>query len=60
MDADHGEFDHVGGGSLDGHVDGVTLGGVADAAVFGVDVGECAAASTEGLDVAFFAGLFDA
>ena len=34
VDTDHGELDHIGGGSLNGHVDGVALGGVADAAVF--------------------------
>ena len=30
VDGDHGEFDHIGGRSLNGRVDRVALGGVAD------------------------------
>ena len=58
-DADHGELDHVGGGALDGGVDGVALGGAADGVVGGVDVAEVAAAAGEGLDVAVLAGVGD-
>ena len=55
---DHGEFDHVGGGALDGGVDGGAFGVGADGAVAGVDVGEVAAAAGDGFGVAqFFGGL---
>ena len=56
-DADHGEFDHVGGGALDGGVDGGALGVAAEVLVAGIEVGEIAAAAAEGFDVAGLAGL---
>ena len=57
VDADHGEFDHVGGGALDGGVDGGALGVAAEVLVAGVEVGEIAAAAGEGFDVTGLAGL---
>ena len=59
VDPDHGDFDHVGGGALDGHVDGGALGVLAEAGVSGSEVGVGAAAAGEGFGVAFFAGLGD-
>ena len=52
IDADHGELDDVGGGALDGHIDGDALGGVAGGEVAGGDFGDVAAAAEEGLGVA--------
>ena len=59
LDADHSDFNHVGGGTLDRRVDGVALGGGADGAVGGVDVADVAAASGDGFDVAFIPRGFD-
>jgi len=56
---DHGDFDEVGGGALDGHVDGVAFGGGADGGVGGAEVGEITAASGDGFDVAAFTGAGD-
>ena len=50
LDADHGNFDHVGCGALNGGVNGVALGAGADHLVAGVDVADVAAASRNGLD----------
>ena len=58
-DLHHGDLDEVGGGALDGHVDGVALGGGADGGVGGTEVGQVAAAAGDGLDVAALAGLRD-
>ena len=52
MDIDHGDLDHVGGGALDGGVDGVALGGAADGVVGGADVADITAPAGDGLDVA--------
>ncbi len=59
VDFDHGEFDHVGGGALDGGVDGGAFGVAADVLIGAVDVGEVAAAAAEGCDVALLAGEGD-
>lgn len=59
VDLDHGEFDHVGGGALDGHVDGGALGVLAEAGVSGGEIRVVAAASGEGFGVASVAGLGD-
>ena len=59
VDADHGQLDHVGGGALDGHVDGVALGEGASGGVARVDVGQVAAASEQRGGIATFAGPFD-
>ena len=45
VDADHGDLDHVGGGALDGHVDGGALGVLAQAGIGGGEVGVMAAAA---------------
>ena len=59
IDADHGEFDHVGGGALDGGVHGDALGAAADGGVGGGDVADVAAAAGEGFDVALVFGRGD-
>lgn len=59
IDADHGEFDHVGGGALDRGVHGNALGAAADGGVGGGDVADIAAAAGEGFDVALFFGRGD-
>lgn len=59
VDADHGEFDHFGGGALDGEVDGGAFGVVADGLVVGEEVWGLAAAAAEGADVALLASVLD-
>ncbi len=59
VDGDHGKFDDVGGGALDGHIDGDALGGIAGGTVAGVDVGEGATTSKEGLGITVFARGLD-
>ena len=51
MDVDHGELDHVGGGALDGCVDGVALRGAANGVVGGANVADVAAAAGDRLDI---------
>ena len=59
VDAEHGDFDDVGGGALDGGVEGGAFGVFAGGAVGGGEFGEVAAAVEEGGGVAVFAGLGD-
>jgi len=59
LNADHGDFNEVGGGALDRRVDGVALGGGADGSVMTVDVADVTAASGDGFDIALFFGGFD-
>ncbi len=59
VDAVHGDLDDVGGGALDGHVDGDALGGSADHGVVGVDLRHVASTAHERLGVAAGARLGD-
>ena len=59
IDADHGQFDHVGGSALDGHVDRRPFGIGSNVLVAGVDIGEMAPAATERFDIAPLAGVGD-
>ena len=52
VDAVHGDFDDVGRGALDGHVDGDALGGGAHHGVVGVDLGDVASTAHHRLGVA--------
>ena len=56
VDVEHGSLHHVGGGALDGHVDGHALGGVAALEVARVDLGQVAAAAHQSLGVAALLG----
>ena len=56
MDAHHRYLNHVGRGTLDGHIDGIALGEGAGVVVAGVDVEEVATAAKEGLRVAVGTG----
>ena len=58
-DAGHGEFDHVGGGALNGGVDGGAFGGGAEGGVLGGDVADESSAAGFGFDVAVFAAEGD-
>lgn len=58
LDADHGEFDHIGGGTLNGHIDGVAFGGGTNSGVTGIDIREGAASTATCFDIALIAGKF--
>ncbi len=55
MDADHRHFDDIGGGALDGGIDGVAFSHAAYHGIPGVDIAQVAPPSENGLHVLFFA-----
>ena len=57
VDVDHRLFHNVGGGALNGHIDGHALGGGAGYVFGGVDVGQVAAAAQQGFGVLGAAGF---
>ena len=59
MDVDHRDFDHVGGGALNGGVDGVAFGGAAHGVVLRANVAQVPAAAGDGLDVTVLPGEGD-
>src|SRR4051794_7860456 len=59
MDVDHGQLDHVGGGSLDRRVDGVAFGGVAQGVIGGANVPQITSPAGDGFHVAMAAGKGD-
>ena len=58
-DPDHGDLDHVGGGSLNRGVDGIAFGKAADGGVARGDVAQVTAALHHGFNIAVAAGRFD-
>ena len=56
IDAHHGDLDEVGGGALDGRVDGVALGGGPQNAILRIDVADVATTAHERLHVLVLAG----
>src|SRR5579863_983042 len=59
VNANHGDLDEIGGGALQGGVDGGALGESAKVGVFAVDVRNGANPTKESLDFSFAADLFE-
>ena len=55
---DHGDLNHICGGTLNRHIDRIALGGSADGAVSRIDVVQVATAASDGFDVAILFGTF--